>query len=52
MNRVLIVEDEKHLADGLSFNLEAEGYAVSVVDTGEAALETISAQPDAFDVME
>ncbi len=51
MNRVLIVEDEKHLADGLSFNLEAEGYAVSVVDTGEAALETISAQPDAFDVM-
>jgi DNA-binding response OmpR family regulator len=51
MNRVLIVEDEKHLADGLRFNLEAEGYAVSVVDTGEAALETISAQPDAFDVM-
>src|SRR5262249_1917001 len=32
-------------------NLEAEGYAVSVADTGEAALETISAQPDAFDVM-
>jgi DNA-binding response OmpR family regulator len=36
--RVLIVEDEQHLAEGLRFNLEAEGYAVDVVDTGEAAL--------------
>jgi DNA-binding response OmpR family regulator len=36
--RVLIVEDEQHLAEGLRFNLEAEGYAVVVVDTGEAAL--------------
>jgi DNA-binding response OmpR family regulator len=51
MNRVLIVEDEKHLADGLRFNLEAEGYTVGVVDTGEAALEAFTAQPDAFDVM-
>jgi DNA-binding response OmpR family regulator len=51
MNRVLIVEDEKHLADGLSFNLEAEGYSVSVVDTGEAALEAMTGKPDAFDVM-
>ena len=32
--RVLIVEDEQHLADGLRFNLEAEGYGVDVVDTG------------------
>lgn len=36
---VLIVEDEKHIADGLAFNLEAEGYDVTVVDTGEAAVE-------------
>jgi DNA-binding response OmpR family regulator len=36
--RVLIVEDEQHLAEGLRFNLEAEGYAVDLVDTGEAAL--------------
>ncbi len=36
--RILIVEDEQHLADGLKFNLEAEGYAADVVDTGEAAL--------------
>jgi DNA-binding response OmpR family regulator len=51
MSSVLIVEDEKHLADGLRFNLEAEGYTVSVVETGEAALETITKQPGHFDVM-
>ena len=39
--RVLIVEDEQHLADGLRFNLEAEGYDAQVVDTGEAALRQL-----------
>jgi DNA-binding response OmpR family regulator len=37
--RVLIVEDERHLAEGLRFNLEVEGYSVEVVETGEEALE-------------
>jgi two-component system alkaline phosphatase synthesis response regulator PhoP len=41
MSRILVVEDEQHLADGLRFNLEAEGYAVDVVETGEAALEIL-----------
>jgi DNA-binding response OmpR family regulator len=36
--KILIVEDEQHLADGLRFNLEAEGYQVQAVETGEAAL--------------
>jgi DNA-binding response OmpR family regulator len=36
--RVLIVEDEQHLAEVLRFNLEAEGFGVDVVETGEAAL--------------
>ena len=51
MTRILVVEDEQHLAEGLRFNLEAEGYQVDVVDTGEAALELL--QPDArpFDVL-
>jgi DNA-binding response OmpR family regulator len=40
--RVLIVEDEQHLAEGLRFNLEAEGYGVDVVDTGEAALARLT----------
>ena len=41
VQRVLIVEDELHLAEGLRFNLEEEGYAVEVVDTGEAALDRL-----------
>jgi DNA-binding response OmpR family regulator len=40
--RVLIVEDEQHLAEGLRFNLEAEGYNADVVDTGEAALARLA----------
>jgi DNA-binding response OmpR family regulator len=40
-HRVLIVEDEQHLAEGLRFNLEAEGYDAEVVDTGEAALDRL-----------
>ena len=51
MSRVLVVEDEEHLANGLRFNLEAEGYQVSVVETGEAAIEALTAQPDSFDVV-
>jgi two-component system alkaline phosphatase synthesis response regulator PhoP len=49
--RVLIVEDEQHLADGLRFNLEAEGYEVQVVDHGEAALELFQQRPDDIDVL-
>jgi DNA-binding response OmpR family regulator len=43
---VLIVEDEEHLAQGLKFNLEAEGYRASIVRDGETALE-ITGAPDA-----
>jgi two-component system, OmpR family, alkaline phosphatase synthesis response regulator PhoP len=49
--RVLVVEDEQHLADGLRYNLEAESYQVQVVETGEAALEVLSAGAPAFDVV-
>ena len=38
MSRVLIVEDESHLAKGLRYNLEAEGHMVRVVGDGESAL--------------
>ena len=41
---ILIVEDEQHLADGLRFNVEAEGYSAVVTDSGEAALDEISRQ--------
>ncbi len=51
MSRILVVEDEQHLADGLRFNLEAEGYQVRLVDSGEAALELLLTEPQAFDVV-
>ena len=51
MSRVLVVEDEQHLAEGLRFNLEAEGYQVQLVDAGEAALEKLKAEASAFDVV-
>jgi DNA-binding response OmpR family regulator len=50
--RILIVEDEHHLADVLKFNLEAEGYAADVEDTGEAAVERlIGPAPQAYDLV-
>jgi two-component system, OmpR family, alkaline phosphatase synthesis response regulator PhoP len=39
--RVLVVEDEQHLADGLKFNLEAEGFETDVVESGEGASERL-----------
>ena len=36
--RVLIVEDEHHLAEGLRFNLEAEGYSADIEESGDKAL--------------
>ena len=46
MDRILIVEDESHLAEGLRFNLEAEGYVVEIAEdgpSGERALNEASA---------
>ena len=51
MSRILVVEDEKHLAEGLRFNLEADGYEVEVVDTGEAALDLLLRGQARFDVV-
>ena len=46
MSRVLIVEDEAHLAKGLRFNLEAEGHSVQVVGDGESALDLLLGKVD------
>jgi DNA-binding response OmpR family regulator len=45
MSRVLVVEDEQHLALGLRFNLEAEGYQVEIAETGEEALVRVPLAP-------
>lgn len=42
MSRILIVEDEQHLANGLRFNLEAEGFNVDLSESGEDALEKLN----------
>jgi len=51
MSRVLVVEDEAHLAQGLRFNLEAEGYAAEVVGDGEAATDRLLGKKENFDVV-
>jgi len=42
MGVILIVEDELHLAEGLRFNLEAEGYEVEIAGDGESALNLLT----------
>lgn len=51
MSRVLVVEDEAHLAQGLRFNLEAEGYEADVVGDGEAATDRLLEKKEAFDAI-
>jgi DNA-binding response OmpR family regulator len=51
VSRVLVVEDEAHLAQGLRFNLEAEGYSVHVTDKGEEALTLLLKKKEAFDAL-
>lgn len=51
MSRILIVEDEAHLAEGLRFNLEAEGHNVSIADNGEDALERLLRVRESFDAL-
>ena len=51
MSRVLIVEDEAHLADGLRFNLQAEGHDVLIAADGEQALALLLQEKRPFDVI-
>src|SRR5690242_7046610 len=51
MSRLLIVEDEAHLAEGLRFNLEAEGHTVKINDNGEDALKRLLKEGESFDVI-
>jgi DNA-binding response OmpR family regulator len=42
---ILVVEDEAHLATGIKYNLEAEGYRVTAVGDGPTALRLIEKNP-------
>jgi DNA-binding response OmpR family regulator len=51
VSRVLVVEDEEHLAQGLRFNLEAEGYSAEVVGDGETATDRLLGKNENFDAV-
>jgi DNA-binding response OmpR family regulator len=51
MSRILVVEDESHIANGLRFNLEAEGHAVAIAVSGEEALQRLLKDNENFDVL-
>ncbi len=51
MSRILVVEDERHIANGLRFNLEAEGMEVEVLGNGAQAATLLLAERDRFDAV-
>jgi len=51
VSEILLVEDEEHLARGLKFNLEAEGYPTRVVGDGETALDLLLKEHHEFDLL-
>ena len=51
MSRLLIVEDEHHIADGLRFNLEAEGHEAEVLGDGADAVDCLLKERDRYDAV-
>ena len=51
MSRILIVEDEAHLADGLRFNLEADGHSVDIDGDGQQALTRLLDDRSRYDAV-
>ena len=51
MARILVVEDEAHLAEGLQFNLEAEGHEVEIATDGRLASERLSDPQQGFELV-
>ena len=51
MQHILVVEDDPHIANGIQFNLEAEGYFVTVLGEGPAAVEFSNEHPREIDLI-
>jgi two-component system OmpR family response regulator len=49
--RILIVEDEVTLAEGLAFNFQQEGYQVDLASDGPDALEQLEQADPQFDIV-
>ncbi len=48
---IMVVEDEQHLGIGIKYNLEAEGYRVTLVEDGPSALKLIDMGPQSIDLV-
>lgn len=48
---ILVVEDEAHLAEGIKFNLQAEGYEVTAVADGNAAIQQVESNEQPPDLI-
>lgn len=48
---ILVVEDEQHLAFIIKYNLEAEGYEVTVVGDGPTGLQKVEEDPVGVDLL-
>ena len=48
---ILVVEDEQHLAIGIKYNLEAEGYRVTTAEDGRLALKFVTGEEDPVDLI-
>jgi DNA-binding response OmpR family regulator len=51
MANILVIEDEHHLAQGLCFNLEADGHTVTVAGDGESGLQKLLDAPGHYDAV-
>ena len=51
MAHILVVEDEQHLAIGIKFNLESEGFSVTAVADGQAAVAAVEAADPPVDLV-
>ncbi len=51
MARILVIEDEDHLARGLQWNLEAEGYTVGIEETGTGGAERLERERGEWDLV-
>ena len=51
MSKILVVEDEVHLADGIRFNLEADGHQVDVEGDGQSALDRLLENRSKYDAV-
>jgi two-component system OmpR family response regulator len=49
--RILIVEDERHIGVGIKYNCEAEGFSAVLVGDGPSALRLFEQDPNAFDLV-